>query len=85
MGAASGDAQGLILALLSGVISGGGVGTVWDARAQIQDSCIQDKCPTNCAFSLAQKQHLQKKEQALKQTQTAKSEQYFPNSVNRFS
>lgn len=51
-GAIPGGAQGLILALNSGVIPGGAQ-IIWDAEDQNQVCCVQDKYLTFCSMTLA--------------------------------
>ena len=50
-----GDAQGLLLALHSGITPGSAQGTIWDAGNLTQVSRVQGKCPTCCAIPPAPK------------------------------
>ena len=48
-----GDAQGLLLALHSGITPGGAQGTIWDAGIRTRVGRVQGKRPTRCAIAPA--------------------------------
>ena len=48
-----GDAQGLLLALHSGITPGGAQGTIWDAGIRTRVGHMQGKRPTRCAITPA--------------------------------
>ena len=47
------DAQGLLLALHSGITPGGAWGTIWDAGDRTRVGRVQGKRPTRCAIAPA--------------------------------
>ena len=47
------DAQGLLLALHSGIAPGSAWGTIWDAGDRTQVGCVQGKRPPRCAMAPA--------------------------------
>ena len=46
-------AQGLLLALRSGITPGGAQGTIWDAGNRTRVGLVQGKRPTRCAITPA--------------------------------